>query len=95
MTTRIRSVFALVAVTGLALAGCSSDATDTADEVAAGESSEETVAIVDNATVAALTGETIEAGSLARPSLSAKLTTTPRLGLRWELMKPTLSLKSS
>jgi hypothetical protein len=77
MTTRIRSVFALVAVAGLALAGCSSDATDTADEVAAGESSEETAAIVDNATVAALTGETIEAGSLARPSLSAKIDNHP------------------
>jgi len=77
MTTRIRSVFALVAVAGLALAGCSSDATDSADEVAAGENSEETTAIVDNSTVAALTGETIEAGSLARPSLSAKIDNHP------------------
>ena len=33
MTTRIRSIFALVAVAGLALAGCSSDATDSTDAV--------------------------------------------------------------
>ncbi len=77
MTTRIRSIFALVAVAGLALAGCSSDATDSTDAVVSEDATTEAPAIVDNSTVAALTGEPIEAGSLARPSLSAKIDNHP------------------
>jgi len=77
MTTRIRSIFALVAVAGLALAGCSSDATDSTDAVVSEDATTDAPAIVDNSTVAALTGEPIEAGSLARPSLSAKIDNHP------------------
>ena len=64
MKTTARSFFALVAVAALALSGCAGDDAATDDEVVTTEGGESAEAIVDDATVAALTGETIEAGSL-------------------------------
>ncbi|HEV8012624.1 MAG TPA: DUF3048 domain-containing protein [Pontimonas sp.] len=76
MKTTARSFFALVAVAALALAGCAGDdgATDDVVTTGGGESAE---AIVDDATIAALTGATIEAGSLSRPALSGKIDNHP------------------
>ncbi|MCF8548953.1 MAG: hypothetical protein K9G03_03130, partial [Pontimonas sp.] len=73
MKTTARSLFAVVAVAALALAGCSSDAASPEDEVVTSGETETVEAIVDTATVAALTGAAIEAGSLSRPALSAKI----------------------
>lgn len=77
MLTRVRSLFALGAVAALVLAGCSSDPSDSPDTAGSGEASNGEVAIVDNATVAALTGEEIEPGSLSRPALSGKIDNHP------------------
>jgi hypothetical protein len=77
MKTTVRSFFAVAAVAALALAGCSSEASSPEDEVVTSGEGETAEAIVDNATVAALTGEAIEAGSLSRPSLSAKIDNHP------------------
>jgi len=76
MKTSTRSFFAVIAVAALALAGCSGDATSPEDEVVTTEGGGGE-AIVDNATVAALTGEAIEPGSLSRPALSAKIDNHP------------------
>ena len=77
MKNRVRSGFALAAVAALALAGCAGSTTEGGDEVVTTEGGESSEAVVDNATVAALTGATIEAGSLSRPSLSAKIDNHP------------------
>ena len=77
MTTTTRSFFALVAVAALALTGCASDASAPEDEVVTTGGGESVEAIVDDATVAALTGETIEAGSLSRPALAGKIDNHP------------------
>ncbi len=77
MKTTARSFFAVVAVAALALTGCSSDSTSPEDEVVTSGEGDSAEAIVDNATVAALTGEAIEAGSLSRPALSAKIDNHP------------------
>ena len=77
MKTTARSFFALVAVAALALSGCAGDDAATEDEVVTTEGGESAEAIVDDATVAALTGETIEAGSLSRPALAGKIDNHP------------------
>jgi len=77
MTTTTRSFFALVAVAALALTGCAGDASAPEDEVVTTGGGESVEAIVDDATVAALTGETIEAGSLSRPALAGKIDNHP------------------
>lgn len=77
MKTTARSFFALIAVAALALAGCASDDGATDDDVVTTGGAESAEAIVDDATVAALTGETIEAGSLSRPALSGKIDNHP------------------
>lgn len=73
-----RSFFALVAVASLALAGCASDA-PAADEVAiSGDAAVDNAgAVLDDSSVAALTGLDIEPGSLARPALSGKIDNHP------------------
>ena len=77
MKTTARSFFTLVALTALALAGCAADDGATDDDVVTTGGGESAEAIVDDATVAALTGETIEAGSLSRPALSGKIDNHP------------------
>lgn len=77
MKTTARSFFALVAVAALALTGCAGDDGTPEDDVVTTEGGETAEAIVDDATVAALTGETIEAGSLSRPSFAAKIDNHP------------------
>lgn len=77
MKTTARSFCALIAVAALALAGCASDDGATEDDVVTTGGAESPEAIVDTATVAALTGETIEAGSLSRPALSGKIDNHP------------------
>lgn len=77
MKSSARSIFAVIAVAALALAGCSSDPASPDDEVVTTEGEGSSEAIVDNATVAALTGEAIEPGSLSRPALSAKIDNHP------------------
>ena len=77
MKTTARSFFALVAVAALALSGCAGGDAATEDEVVTTEGGESAEAIVDDATVAALTGETIEAGSLSRPALAGKIDNHP------------------
>lgn len=78
MVRHIRSLLALGAVAALVLTGCSSDSTDGGgDTDSGGASSSGGEAVVSDATVAALTGEPIEAGSLSRPALSAKVDNHP------------------
>lgn len=78
MVRHIRSLLALGAVAALVLTGCSSDSTDGGgDAGSGGASSSGGEAVVSDATVAALTGEPIEAGSLSRPALSAKVDNHP------------------
>jgi len=76
MAIRFASLFATAAIAALALTACSPDEA-AIDEVSGSGSSEETAPLVDDATVAALTGEPIEAGSLSRPSLAAKIDNHP------------------
>lgn len=73
---RFTTFFATAAIAALALAGCSPDEA-VVDDAVTGTSDDAAPAIVDNATVAALTGEPIEAGSLSRPSLGAKIDNHP------------------
>ena len=77
MTTTARSFFALVVAATLALTGCAGDDGVPEDEVVTTEGGESVEAIVDDATVAALTGEAIEAGSLSRPALAGKIDNHP------------------
>lgn len=78
MVRHIRSLLALGAVAALVLTGCSSDSTEGGgDAGSGGASSSGGEAVVSDATVAALTGEPIEAGSLSRPALSAKVDNHP------------------
>ena len=77
MTITTRSLFAGVAIAALALTGCAADGAATDDEVITTEGGDSAEAVADNATVAALTGEAIEAGSLSRPSLAAKIDNHP------------------
>ena len=77
MVRHIRSLLALGAVAALVLAGCSSDPTEGGDAGSDGATSSSGEAVVSDATVAALTGEPIEAGSLSRPALSAKVDNHP------------------
>lgn len=77
MVRRIRSLLALGAVAALVLTGCSSDSTDGGETGSDGGTSSGGEAVVSDATVAALTGEPIEAGSLSRPALSAKIDNHP------------------
>lgn len=80
MMKKFRTSLALGAIAALALAGCATDSGSGGSDGgtdASGEVTEGGEAIVDNATVAALTGEDIEAGSLARPALSAKIDNHP------------------
>jgi len=77
---KFRSILALGAIAALTLAGCTSGGDSTSSGSGSGtsvDSSEMGEAIVDNAPVAALTGEDIEPGSLARPALSAKIDNHP------------------
>ena len=76
MAIRFASLFATAAIAALALTACSAEEA-TLEEVPGEETSGETAPIVDDATVAALTGEPIEAGSLSRPSLGAKVDNHP------------------
>lgn len=78
MAIRPRSFFALVAVASLALAGCASGA-PVADEVAiSGDAAvDDAGAVLDDSSVAALTGLDVEPGSLARPALSGKIDNHP------------------
>jgi len=76
MATRIRSVFALVVVATLALVGCAGAEPEAPGGTGPTGTTEE-APIIDNSTVAALTGEAIEAGSLSRPALSAKIDNHP------------------
>jgi hypothetical protein len=84
MVARSRSLLGIATVAVLALVGCSSDGNDGSGG-AGGGSGENPEAIIDNSSVAALTGEDIEPGSLARPALSAKVdnapTARPQIGL--------------
>jgi hypothetical protein len=73
---RFTTFFATAAIAALALAGCSPDEA-VVDDAVTGTSDDAAPAIVDNAIVAALTGEPIEAGSLSRPSLGAKIDNHP------------------
>lgn len=77
MVRHIRSLLALGAVAALVLTGCSSDSTDGGGADSGGATSSGGEAVVSDATVAALTGEPIEAGSLSRPALSAKIDNHP------------------
>jgi hypothetical protein len=78
MRKSFRSIFALAAIAALALAGCTSgESGDTPSSGGGDTGTSEDGAVVDNSTVAALTGEDIEAGSLARPALSAKIDNHP------------------
>lgn len=77
MVRHIRSLLALGAVAALVLTGCSSDSTDGGGADSGGATSSGGEAVVSDATVAALTGEPIEAGSLSRPALSAKVDNHP------------------
>jgi hypothetical protein len=78
MMRSARSLFALGAIAALVLAGCSSETTDSSESGGmTPDGGGEGTAIVDNSTVAALTGEDIEAGSLARPALSGKIDNHP------------------
>ena len=94
MKTTARSFFAVVAVAALALTGCSSDSTSPEDEVVTSGEGDSAEAIVDNATVAALTGEAIEAGSLSRPALPAKIDNHPSARPQVGLDEGTSCLKS-
>ncbi len=76
MAIRFASLFATAAIAALALTACTAEEA-TLEEVPGAETSEQTAPIVDDATVAALTGEPIEAGSLSRPSLGAKVDNHP------------------
>ena len=77
MKTTARSFVALIAVAALALAGCAGDDGAPDDDVVTTGGGESSEAIVDDATIAALTGATIEAGSLSRPALSGKIDNHP------------------
>lgn len=77
MSSHIRSLLALGAITALVLTGCSSNPDDSGVSSSGGGTSSGGEAVVDTATVAALTGEEIEAGSLSRPALSAKIDNHP------------------
>lgn len=77
MKTTIRSLFALAAMAALTLAGCTSDPVSEPAGVITSGGGESQEAVVDTATVAALTGETIEPGSLSRPALSGKIDNAP------------------
>ncbi len=77
MVRHIRSLLALGAVAALVLTGCSSESSDGGDVDSGGATSSGGEAVVSDATVAALTGEPIEAGSLSRPALSAKVDNHP------------------
>jgi hypothetical protein len=77
MVRHIRSLLALGAVAALVLTGCSTDSTDDGGAGSSGAGSSGGEAVVSDATVAALTGEPIEAGSLSRPALSAKIDNHP------------------
>ena len=77
MAKATRSFFALFGVAAFALAGCASDATSPEETATTGEVTDETGAIVDNSSVAVLTGVEIEPGSLAKPALSAKIDNAP------------------
>lgn len=84
MLTRSRSLLGIVTISVLALVGCSSDDSDGSGSNGGG-SGASPEAIIDNSSVAALTGEDIEPGSLSRPALSAKIdnapTARPQVGL--------------
>lgn len=77
MSRRPRSLVALVAIAALALAACSADPDVAAPAAGGGDTTDESGAIVDNSSVAALTGLEIESGSLAQPALSAKIDNHP------------------
>ena len=77
MERHIRSFLALGVVAALVLTGCSQGSTESGDSDATGSGASDGEAVVDTATVAALTGEPIEAGSLSRPALSAKIDNHP------------------
>lgn len=77
MTRTTKSFFALGAIAALLLAGCSAESDPGETGAMAPLEGEESSAVVDTATVAALTGEDIEAGSLARPALSGKIDNHP------------------
>jgi hypothetical protein len=77
MMRHFRSLLTIGAVAALVLTGCSQGSTDPGDSGGSGSGSSDGEAVVDNATVAALTGEPIEAGSLSRPALSAKIDNHP------------------
>jgi hypothetical protein len=76
MAARFTTFFASAAIAALTLAGCSSDEASM-DQGGTDGGGESAPAIIDNSTVAALTGETVEAGSLARPALGAKIDNHP------------------
>jgi len=77
MRKQFRSFFALAAVAALALAGCSPSDQEGVSSTGGEAGTTEDGAIVDTSSVAALTGEDIDAGSLARPALSAKIDNHP------------------
>jgi hypothetical protein len=77
MKTTARSFFALVTVAALALSGCTGAGGAPEDDVVTSGEGGAAEPVVDVATVAALTGEEIEAGSLSRPSFAAKIDNHP------------------
>lgn len=68
---------AIFAAAGIFISGCGSSDPSLSEESSAAIDDSPADAVVDTATVAALTGEDIEAGSLSRPSLSAKIDNHP------------------
>jgi len=77
MMRHFRSLLTLGALAALVLTGCSQGSTDPGDSDGTGSGTSDGEALVDTATVAALTGAPIEAGSLSRPALSAKVDNHP------------------
>lgn len=77
MMRHFRSLLTLGALAALVLTGCSQGSIDPGDSDGTGSGASDGEALVDTATVAALTGAPIEAGSLSRPALSAKVDNHP------------------
>lgn len=75
--TKQVSYLAIFAAVGILIAGCGPSGPSYSEESGNEVNESSAEPIVDMATVAALTGEEIEAGSLSRPSLSAKIDNHP------------------
>ncbi len=77
LRTRTRSLFTLVALAAVVLAGCASDEPAAGGAAGSGGAAvDESGAVIDNS-IAPLTGVDIQPGSLAQPALSAKIDNAP------------------